>query len=189
MPRQVLILDDEIFEGDESEWEYATREAYWVQVVCWRWIEKYFDIKVRVGAPYVVTKDWLERTRKGRKAALEALIEAQDRHKQSRGAYADTLDDLPGFGGVSDYGLPDYVQLDLLPTDDGWGARVGATRAWIAGFRGLAPAIPCYTFVGAPPDAWGKWQKIRPEDQADLIERQPVCIDPYYEDEAGSEGG
>ena len=186
MPETVLILNDEVFEGDESEWEHAARDAYWAQVVCWRWIEKYFGIEVRVGGPYVVTEDWAERTRKSREAALEALIEAQDRHLESRGTHADALDDLPEFGALSDHGLPEYVHLDLIRTEDGWGARVAATRAWISGFRGLAPAIPCYAFVGTPPD---ELEGFAGEDRATLTERQPTCTGPLAEEEAGSEGG
>ena len=178
MPETVLIVDDEIFEGDESEWQHATRVAYWAQVVCWRWIERYFGIKVRVGGPYVVTRDWAERTRKSREATLEALIEAQDRHLESRGTYADALDDLSGFGALSDHGMPEYVQLDLIGTEGGWGARVGATRAWVSGFRGLAPDIPCYAFVGTPPEAWDKSKAIPAQDRATLSERRPVCFAP-----------
>lgn len=187
MPEIALIIDHKSFEGDPSQWNYEDYDIHWVQIVCWSWIEGYFGIEVRVGATYVLTEGWVERMHKGRIASLEALIAAQDRHREAHGAYAGELDNLSGFGALSDHGLPEYVQLDLLPTENGWGARVEGTERWLAGFgEGPPPIPPCYAFVGTPPD---QWEAIGPEDRGTLMERQPVCLDPYAEEEAGSEGG
>ncbi|WP_419163868.1 hypothetical protein [Candidatus Palauibacter sp.] len=175
MPETVLIIDHKPFDGDPSEWNYTDYDIYWVEIVCWRWIEEHFGIQVRNGATYVLTEEWAERTRKGQIASLEALIAAQDNHRQARGAYARQLDNLSGFGALSDHDLPEYFRVELAETDEGWGARVEGTEKWLAGFGGSVPAPPCYAFVGTPPDAW---KAIEDEDRAALIERQPVCIEP-----------
>ncbi len=186
MPETVLIIDHKPFDGDPSEWNYTDYDIHWVEIVCWSWIEEHFGIQVRNGATYVLTDEWVERTRKSQIASLESLIAAQDNHRQARGAYARRLDNLLGFGALSDHDLPEHFRVELEKTDDGWGARVEATESWLAGFRGSVPTPPCYAFAGTPPDDWGA---IGTEDRAALIERQPVCIEPYAEDEAGSEGG
>lgn len=185
MPVSVLVIDDELFEGDASTW-YAEYDVYWVVIACWRWVEEYLGLEVRLGATYVLTEQWLERMRESRLASLEALISAQDHHRTAHGTYAQALDDLPGFGRLADYGLPDYMQLELVRTDAGWGARVGATRRWLVPFRGGEPTRPCYAFVGRPPD---EWEMIPDEDRAALVERRPVCLERQVADEAGADTG
>ena len=185
MPVSVLVIDDELFEGDASTW-YADDNVYGVAIVCWRWVEEYLGLEVRLGATYVLTQQYLERMRESRLASLEALIAAQDHHRNAHGAYAEELDDLSGFGVLADYGVPKYMQLELVRTEAGWGAGVGATKRWLAEFHGWEPARPCYAFVGTPPE---EWKTIPNEDRSELVERQPVCLERRVADETGSEGG
>lgn len=185
MPETVVIIDHKLLDVSPSEWNHKDYDIGWVEVVCWSWVEEFYGAQIRNGAIYVMTDEGLKHTRKGQIASLEALIAAQDRHLRTHAVYARNLDELKGVGIPADYDLPEYFRINLEATADGWGARVEPMERWLAGFRGSVLAPPCYAFVGAPPDDWGA---LRAEAQAAPTERQPVCIEPYREDEAGSEG-
>lgn len=185
MPETAVIIDHKPFAGDPSEWDHTQHDIYWVEIVCWSWVEEQLGIKIRSGAIYVLTKAWVERMRRGSLASLEAVLAGQEHLRRARGAYAGQLHDLPGFGELSDYGLPGYVKVELRATDDGWEARVEATESWLAGFRHPKPELACFAFVGTPPI---EWSAIRREDSGPLMERQPACIEPFTEDDAGGSG-
>ncbi|MYC87903.1 MAG: hypothetical protein F4X22_06665 [Gemmatimonadales bacterium] len=185
MPETVVVIDHQPLDMDPSEWNHADHDIRWVEVVCWSWVEEYYGVQVRNGAIYVLTDEGLELTREGQIASLEALMAAQDRHLRTHAVYARSLDGLTGVGGPSDYNLPEYFQIHLEETADGWGARVEPTERWLAGFRGSVLAPPCYVFVGTPPD---DWDPIPAADRRALTERQPLCIDPFHRDEAESDG-
>lgn len=186
MPETVVIIDHKPLDVSPSEWNHKDYDVRWVEIVCWSWVEEFYGVQVRNGAIYVMTDGGLEHTRKGQIASLEALAAAQDRHMGTHAAYARNLDELKGVGIPSDYDLPEYFQINLEATADGWGARVEPTEKWLAGFGGSVLTPPCYAFVGAPPD---DWDALRAKARVASTERQPVCIEPYREGEAGSEGG
>ena len=60
----------------------------------------------------VVTNEQYERDRTNGIAAMEALIGAQDRHREQHGEYAARVRDLPDFA-LSGYALPAYFQVEL----------------------------------------------------------------------------
>ena len=186
LPETVVIIDHQPLDVPPSEWNHTDHDIRWVEVVCWSWVEAYYGVQVRNGAIYVLTDEGLARTRQGQIARLEAIIAAQDRHLRTHAAYARTLRELTGVGVASDYDLPEYFQVDLEETAVGWAARVEPSERWLAGFRGSVPAPSCYVFVGAPPDGW---ESIAADDRRAPAEREPVCIEPRYEDEAGADGG
>jgi len=102
---------------------------------------------------FILTKEWLEQTRQDRVGALEALVSAQDRHWEMTGGYAARIEDLPDFGALSDYDLPDHLQLDLSRTSGGWQARLEPEEEWLTGYRGPGAAYHCFAFAGARPRA------------------------------------
>ena len=185
MPETVVLLDDEVFEGETTDLRDLEHDIHSLEVVCWSWVEEHFGIQVRSSGVYVLTRGWAEHNRKSRIEALGALIAAQDRHRESRGEYADRLEELPDFGLLSDYGLAPYFQLDLRNTESGWEARVGTTESWRAGFDDREPGITCYAFSGATP---AEWEASRPVEQPALSERQPVCFRPRSGTATGSGG-
>ena len=185
MPETVVLLDDEVFEGETTDLRDLEHDIHSLEVVCWSWVEEHFGIQVRNSGVYVLTRGRAEHNRKTRIEALEALIAAQDRHRASRGEYADRLEKLPDFGLLSDYGLAPYFQLDLRNTESGWAARVGTTESWRAGFDDREPVTTCYAFSGATP---AEWEASRPVEQPALSERQPVCFRPRSGTATGSGG-
>ena len=116
----VVLLDLELLEGELEENTERLRERLApleiaVQTLaCWAWLEAHYGVKVRNGAVFLLTKEWMEQTRQNRVAALEALVSAQERHWEMTGEYAARVEDLPDFGVLSDYGLPDHLQLEGL---------------------------------------------------------------------------
>lgn len=196
MPASVILLDNEVFEGEpEDLYPWVSRESdkvtrpareretgaaddyeplHSLEVVCWRWVEANYEIRVRQGASYTLTKKWVERTRHDRIAALEAVVAAQDRHREQTGAYTADVEDLPGFGALSGYGLPGHLQLDLTRAGDGWTARLVPEEGWSTGpYTRMKPLYDCFAFAGEAP---AEWEAMAAEQQAALTERQPVCF-------------
>ena len=174
----ILLLDNEIADIDPEEfntWFRSRRvEIHTMNIVCWRWVEANYDIQVRSGASYTLTKAWVDRTRNDRMAALEAVVAAQDRHLEQTGEYTAMVENLPGFGTLADYGLPRHLLLDLAATGDGWTARLVATDTWTTSpYTRLSPLYDCFAFAGAaPPD----WEELAAEEETVLAERTPVCF-------------
>ena len=78
----------------------------------------------------MLTQEGSERHEQGQIGALEAIVAAQDRHREEQGRYAPSVEELAGFGGLSVHGLPSYFGLELAVTGEGWAARVGMTGGW-----------------------------------------------------------
>ncbi|MYI07648.1 MAG: hypothetical protein F4059_10115 [Gemmatimonadetes bacterium] len=176
LPETVVILDDRLieveipdFDLDDHDLENSDMHSF--GFVCWRWIEEHHGFRIQSTGVYVVTVDWVERREANQLAALEAVVAAQDRYRETNGQYAREAAELPGFGNLADYGLPSYFELDLTATDDGWGALVRASRGWS---QGVEYGVPkgCIAFVGAVPDAW---KTARGKEGPEFRERQPVC--------------
>ena len=180
MPVAVVLLDHKVLEGDRENARVQLTslgdDIALVEVVCWRWVEARYGIKVRSGATYVLTKGWIEQTRKDRIAALEALVSAQDRHLELTGEYAARVEDLPDFGALSDYGLPDHLQLDLSRTGSGWKARLEPVEGWATdAYTNLEPVYRCFAFAGEAPEGWAEMLR---DGQPGPSERKPECFEP-----------
>ena len=180
MPVAVVLLDHKVLEGDREDARVRIislgDDIALVEVVCWRWVEARYGIKVRSGATYVLTKGWIEQTRNDRIAALEALVAAQDRHRELTGEYVARVEDLPDFGALSDYGLPDHLQLDLSRTGSGWKARLEPEKGWATDAHAdLKPAWSCFAFAGEAPPGW---ESMRRGGQPGPAERKPECFEP-----------
>lgn len=156
--KSVVLVDLELLEGDsvdqKKQLNALRNEMGLWEIVCWRWLEANYGIKVRSGGVFILTKEWLEQTRQDRVAALEALVSAQDRHREMTGEYAARVEDLPDFGTLSDYGLPDHLQLDLSRTGGGWQARLEPEEKWVTGRRTPGAAYRCFAFAGEVPEGW-----------------------------------
>ena len=116
MPDYVLLLDLELFVGDEEDIteRLASVQDHQIarhEIVCWQWLEANYGVEVRRGGGFTLTKEWMERTRRDRVAALEALVSAQDRHRETTGEYAARIEELPDFGALSDHGIPGHLSL------------------------------------------------------------------------------
>ncbi len=179
MPDAIVLLDHKVLEGDREDARIQITELNddiaSLQIVCWRWVEAQYGIKVRLGATYVLTKGWIEQTRKDRIAALEALVSAQDRHRELTGQYAARVEDLPDFGALSDYGLPDHLQIDLSMTGSGWKARLEPVEGWATdAHANLGPVYRCFAYAGEAPEGW---EMLR-DGQPGPAERKPECFEP-----------
>ena len=176
MPDAVVLLDHEVYDGDVNELVRKGDEIASVEVVCWRWIELNYGVKVRVGGSHVLTKGWIEQTRKERIAALEALVAAQDRHRERTGEYAARIEELTDFGALSDHGLPYYLVLNLSRTGDGWQARLEPKKDWSVGnHEPLSPTYRCFAFAGEVP---ANWERMRRDGKPGPGERKPECFEP-----------
>lgn len=178
MAHSILLLDHEVHDGEREdlrEWfENNVRQIHSMEIVCWRWVEENYGIEVQSGATYTLTKQWVERTRNDRIAALEALVIAQDRHREQTGGYAANVDHLPGFGALSDYGLPTHLLVDLGTTGGDWTARLTAKESWLRGqYTQMKPQYDCFAFAGEAP---AEWEEIAAEEGVELAERTPVCF-------------
>lgn len=176
LPETVVIVDDRLIEVEIPDFDLddhglENSDIHSFGFVCWQWIEEYHGVRVQSTGVYMVTVDWMKRRQANQLAALEAVIAAQDRYRERHGKYAHQSADLPGFDSLADYGLPSYFELDLIATDDGWGALVRATIGWSDGVEYGAPT-GCAAFAGAVPETWKA--SLREEGQG-LRERQPVC--------------
>lgn len=180
----IMVLDDEVFEVETSELGYEIFEdenpVRYLEVVCWKWLEEHYGVQVLRGGMYAVTQNGMARHSEGQIAVLEALVAAQDRHREGHGKYADGVEELAGFGSLTDHGLPSHFVLQVTATGDGWAARVG-TQAGGPGWDGLYSA--CFAFVGAVPE---KWKATNSEREAVLEERQPVCPSSQTDTATGS---
>lgn len=175
MPNSVVLLDHEVYDGDVNELVRRSDEIASVEIVCWRWIELNYGVKVRGGGSHVLTKGWIEQTRKDRIAALEALVAAQDRHRERTGQYAGRIEELADFGALSDYGLPYYLVLNLSGTGDGWQARLEPKEDWSVGNHvPMSPIYRCFAFAGKVP---AKWEKMRRDGEPGPAERKPECFE------------
>lgn len=174
MPAAIVLLDHEVYDGDVNDLMAMSDDIASVYVVCWRWIELNYGVKVRGGGSYVLTKGWIEQTREDRIAALEALVAAQDRYREQTGEYAVRVEDLPDFGDLSDYGLPDHLQLDLTTTSSGWEARLEPEKGWTTGYRAPSPLYRCFAFAGEVPEGW---ESMRRDGQPGPTERKPECYE------------
>lgn len=175
MPDVAVILDDAVFSVEEAsrlDGDYLRKipDLSLVEVVCWNWVEKYYGPRVRQGGILLYTNAYIERTRTNGTRALEALIAAQERHRDGHGEYAATVGELPGFA-LSDYNLPGYFDLALETGDGGWSARVGPAADWSKDLY-YRPKFTCRAFAGDVPE---RWTSARREGQPALQERQPVC--------------
>ena len=176
MPNAVVLLDHELYDGDVNDLMAMSDDIASVYVVCWRWIEMNYGVKVRGGGSYVLTKGWIEQTRKDRIAAMDALVAAQDRHRERTGEYAARIEELEDFGALSDYGLPYYLVLNLSGTGDGWQARLEPKKDWSVGNHEPIRAIyRCFAFAGEVP---AKWEKMRRDGGPGPGERKPECFEP-----------
>lgn len=184
MPHFIVLLDHEVHDGkpeDFRDWFKANaREIHSMEIVCWRWVEENYGVQVQSGAWYTLTEEWVEQTRKDRLAALDALVTAQDRHLEQTGEYAASVDDLPGFGAPSDYGLPAHLVVDLRTAGGGWTARLTAKESWLTGpytFTGattrMEPLYDCLAFAGEAPFVW---EAIAAKEGVELAARKPVCF-------------
>lgn len=170
MREWVVILDDEVIEMDPGEFDlddFGESSLEFFEIVCWRWVEEHYGVEVSAGAIYVLTEEGVRQHENGQIAALETIVAAQDRYRDAHGRYAPGVEELAGFAGLTEHGLPTYFALELHLTGDGWAARVGATKDGDA--RLLAP---CMVFVGTFPDGW-----LEADSDAEpvLQERRPVC--------------
>lgn len=178
MMEWVLLVDLEMLEGDtlqlgEQLKALRSKEMGLWEIVCWEWVEANYGVEVRWGGVFILTKKWLEQTRQDRVAALEALVSAQDRHWEMTGGYAARVEDLPDFGALSDYGLPDHLQLDLSRTSGGWQARLEPEEAWFTGYRTPGSAYRCFAFAGEVPAGW---ESVGRDGQPGPGERKPECF-------------
>lgn len=175
MPNSVVLLDHEVYDGDVNDLIRRSDDIAFLEVVCWRWIELNYGVKVRGGGSYVLTKGWIEQTREDRIAALEALVAAQDRHRERTGEYAARFEELADFGALSDYGLPYFLVLNLSRTDDGWQARLEPKKDWSEGnHEPMDPVYRCFAFAGEVP---AKWEKMRRDGGSGPAERKPGCYE------------
>ena len=178
MMETVLLVDLEMIEGDtlhlrEQHNALKSNEMGLWEIVCWEWVEANYGVKVRYGGVFILTRKWLERTRRDRVAALEALVSAQDRHWEMTGEYAARVEDLSDFGALSDYGLPVHLQLDLSTTGGGWQARLEPEEAWFTSYRNPGPAYRCFAFAGEVPAGW---ESVGRDGQPGPREREPECF-------------
>ena len=174
----IVLLDNEISDYDAEEFNTWFRsegaKIHSVEIVCWSWVEANFDVHVRSGAVYTLTRAWVDRTRNDRMAALEAVVAAQGRHLEQTGGYTAVVEDLPGFGTLADYGLPGHLLLDLATTDEGWSARLVAKDSWTTSpYTHMSPLHDCFAFAGAVP---AEWEELAAEEETVLAERTPVCF-------------
>lgn len=184
MPHWIILLDHEVHDGELEGFREGLkndgRQIHSMEIVCWRWVEENYGNQVQSGAWYTLTEEWVEQTREDRLAALAALVTAQDRHLKQTGEYAASVDDLPGFGAPSDYGLPAHLLVDLGTAEGGWTARLTAKESWLSGpgtFIGptarMEPLYDCLAFAGEAP---AEWEAIAAEEGVELAERKPVCF-------------
>ena len=179
MPETVTILDHELLKGNpESHREQINAmQIAWTVIACWEWLEAHYGVKVRRGGAFILTKEWLEQTRRNRVAALEAVVSAQDRHREMTGEYAARVEDLADFGVLSDHGLPDYLQLDLRRTSGGWQARLEPEEDWFRpGPNPVGALYRCFAFAGEVPAGW---EAMRRDGQPGPREREPECFEPW----------
>ena len=175
MPNSVVLLDHEVYDGDVNDLMAMSDDIASVHVVCWRWVELNYGVKVRGGGSYVLTKRWIEQTRKDRIAALEALVAAQDRHRERTGEYAARIEELADFGALPDHGLPYFLVLDLSKTSDGWQARLEPKKDWSEGnHEPVDPVYRCFAFAGEVP---AKWERMRRDGEPGPVERKPECFE------------
>ena len=188
MPASIILLDNEVFDGKPEDLAWGPGGTgvklnnpvaiHSLEVVCWRWVEANYGIRVRSGASYTLTRVWVERTRRDRIALLEAVVASQDRHRELTGEYAASVADLPGFGAFSDYGLPGHLQLDLTRTADGWAARLVAKKSWTSGpFTQMSPVYDCRAYAGKVPAGWeATWAdaEVTPEPRTPFCFQEPV---------------
>ena len=182
MREWVVILDDEVIEMNPDEFDqgagadrrrrvnlddFGEKSLELFEIVCWRWVEEHYGVQVSAGAIYVLTEDGASQHESGQIAALETIVAAQDRFREAHGRYAPSIEELAGFAGLTEHGLPSYFALDLELTGDGWAARVGATKD-----EDLRLLAPCRAFVGTVPDGW---MKADFDTGPVLQERKPVC--------------
>ncbi len=177
MMESVVLVDLEMLEGDSVDRKRQLNSlrdemGLW-QIVCWQWLEANFGVKTRSGGVFILTRGWLEQTRQDRVGALEALVSAQDRHREMTGEYAARIEDLPDFGALSDYGLPDHLQLDLSRTGGGWRARLEPEEDWLIGYRNPGAAYRCFAFAGEVPAGW---ESLGRDGQPGPGERKPECF-------------
>lgn len=177
----VAILDLELLEGDAEEnterlASVPNGQVARHHIVCWQWLEANYGVEVRRGGGFTLTKEWMERTRRDRVAALEALVSAQDRHREMTGEYAARIEDLPDFGALSDYGLPDHLQLDLNRTGDSWQARLEPVKEWLSHYRAPDVTYHCFAFAGEVPEGW---ESMRRDGRPGPAERKPECFEPW----------
>ncbi len=180
MPETVVILDDRVIEVEIPDFDLddhglTNTDIHSFGFVCWRWIEEHHGFRVKSTGVYVVTVDWMKRRGENQRAALEALIAAQDRHRERHGKYAQEAGELPDFGSLADHGLPSYFELDLTATNDGWSARVSANTGWSEHVEYGVPK-GCFAFAGAVPE---KWTKAPGKDRPAFTEREPMCSDVW----------
>lgn len=177
MPHSILLLDHEVHDNPEDSREWFVnnrRQIHSLEIVCWRWVEENYGIQVQAGASHALTKQWVERTRNDRIAALEAIVTAQDRHRERTGEYAANVEHLPGFGALSDYGLPAHLLVDLNTAGGGWTARLTAKESWLRGqYTRMKPQYDCFAFAGEAP---AEWEEIAAGEGVELAERKPVCF-------------
>lgn len=178
----VVILDLELLAGNREDIEKqlaSVRNRLGLfEIVCWRWLEANYGVEVRSGGVFLLTEEWLKQTRQDRVAALEALVSAQDRHREMTGEYAARIEDLPDFGVLSDYGLPGHLQLDMGRTSGGWQARLEPKEDWFRlasgrHLRGPGAAYHCFAFTGEVP---AEWEPVRRDGQPEFREREPECF-------------
>ena len=177
MQHWILLVDHEVHDKSEDsrEWFVNNRpQIHTMEIVCWRWVEENYGIQVQAGAAYTLTKEWVEQTRKDRITALDALVTAQNRHLKQTGEYAASVEDLPGFGALPDYGLPAHLLVDLGATEGGWTARLRAKESWLSGpYTRMKPRYDCFAFAGEAP---AEWEEIAAEEGVELAERKAVCL-------------
>lgn len=177
MLEAVVILDDEVIEWDGSGYPPGyvdPGDIALFTLACWQFIEEYYGVQTIAGGVYVRTKSYDQRLDESQLAALDAVIAAQDRHRDEHGGYAAGVEDLPGFA-LSGYDLPGYFELTLESRDGGWSAGVGPAAGWRMEFsRGGSSywRSACRTFAGSAPEEWAAQRR---EGQPPLRERQPVC--------------
>ena len=131
LPAWVAVLDDEVLEvhPEELDLDDYGRESpvQFFDFVCWKWLEEHYDYRASYGAVYVLTEAGSASHETGQIAVLEAVVKAQDRHREQHGEYASVAAELTGLESLADYGVPSYFQLVLTVTADGWAALVGNT--------------------------------------------------------------
>lgn len=174
MPEVVILLDHEVYDGEPDDLMALADDIAYLEVVCWRWIELNYGVKVRSGGSYVLTKGWIEQTRKDRIGALEALVAAQDRHRERTGEFAARIEELADFGALSDYGLPSFLVIDLSRTGEGWQAWLEPKSDWSTGnHEPVDPVYRCVAFVGEVPAKLAKiWRGKEQGPEA----RKPECF-------------
>lgn len=177
MPDGVTLLDHEVYDGDVNDLMAMSDDIAFLAVVCWRWVELNYGVRVRVGGSHVLTKAWIERTRGDRIAALEALVAAQDRHRERTGRYASRIEELADFGALSDYGLPSFLVVDLNGGGDAWNARLEPKPDWSVGnHERVNPVYRCFAFAGEVPAGW---DEMRRGGEPGPRAREPACYKPF----------